>query len=103
MEKSEKLLVEKDTLIEKVTTGENGTASYQADLPIGYTYYIKELQAPAQYVKNETESFSFHFQYVEGEEQCSFSHTFQNARVKAEIVLKKKMLKLEKHHREMRL
>lgn len=87
--KSEKLLVEKDTLIEKVTTGENGTASYQADLPIGYTYYIKELQAPAQYVKNETEKFSFHFQYVEGEEQCSFSHTFQNARVKAEIVLEK--------------
>ena len=87
--KSGKLLVEKDTLIEKVTTGENGTASYQADLPIGYTYYIKELQAPAQYVKNETEKFSFHFQYVEGEEQCSFSHTFQNARVKAEIVLEK--------------
>lgn len=87
--KSGKLLVEKDTLIEKVTTGENGTASYQADLPIGYTYYIKELQAPAQYVKNETEKFSFHFQYVEGEEQCSFSHTFQNERVKAEIVLEK--------------
>lgn len=87
--KSGKLLVEKDTLIEKVTTGENGTASYQADLPIGYTYYIKELQAPAQYVKNETEKFSFHFQYVEGEEQCSFSHTFQNKRVKAEIVLEK--------------
>lgn len=87
--KSGKLLVEKDTLIEKVTTGENGTASYQADLPIGYTYYIKELQAPAQYVKNETEKFSFHFQYVEGEEQCSVSHTFQNERVKAEIVLEK--------------
>lgn len=87
--KSGKLLVEKDTLIEKVTTGENGTASYQADLPIGYTYYIKELQAPARYVKNETEKFSFHFQYVEGEEQCSFSHTFQNERVKAEIVLEK--------------
>lgn len=87
--KSGKLLVEKDTLIEKVTTGENGTANYQADLPIGYTYYIKELQAPAQYVKNETEKFSFHFQYVEGEEQCSFSHTFQNERVKAEIVLEK--------------
>ena len=87
--KSGKLLVEKDTLIEKVTTGENGTASYQADLPIGYSYYIKELQAPAQYVKNETEKFSFHFQYVEGEEQCSFSHTFQNERVKAEIILEK--------------
>lgn len=76
-------------MIEKVTTGENGTASYQADLPIGYSYYIKELQAPAQYVKNETEKFSFHFQYVEGEEQCSFSHTFQNERVKAEIILEK--------------
>ena len=87
--KSGKLLIEKDTLIEKATTGENGTASYQADLPIGYTYYIKELQAPVQYVKNETEKVSFHFQYVEGEEQCSFSHTFQNERVKAEIVLEK--------------
>lgn len=87
--KAGNLLVKKDTLIEKVTTGENGTASYQADLPIGYSYYIKELQAPAQYVKNETEKFSFHFQYVEGEEQCSFSHTFQNERVKAEIILEK--------------
>ena len=87
--KAGNLLVKKGTLIEKVTTGENGTASYQADLPIGYSYYIKELQAPAQYVKNETEKFSFHFQYVEGEEQCSFSHTFQNERVKAEIILEK--------------
>ena len=76
-------------MIEKVTTGENGTASYQADLPIGYSYYIKELQAPAQYVKKETEKFFFDFQYAEGEEHCSFSHTFQNERVKAEIILEK--------------
>lgn len=87
--KAGNLLVKKDTLIEKVTTGENGTASYQADLPIGYSYYIKELQAPAQYVKKETEKFFFDFQYAEGEEHCSFSHTFQNERVKAEIILEK--------------
>ena len=87
--KAGNLLVNKDTLIEKVTTGENGTASYQADLPMGYSYYIKELQAPAQYVKNEAEKFSFDFQYAEGEEYCSFSHTFQNERVKAEIILEK--------------
>ena len=81
--------MKKDTLIEKVTTGENGTASYQADLPIGYSYYIKELQAPAQYVKKETEKFFFDFQYAEGEAYCSFSHTFQNERIKAEIILEK--------------
>lgn len=64
-------------MIEKVTTGENGTASYQADLPIGYSYYIKELQAPAQYVKKETEKFFFDFQYAEGEEHCSFLIRFK--------------------------
>ena len=67
-------------MIEKVTTGENGTASYQADLPIRIYLLYQRIAAPAQYVKNETEKFSFHFQYVEGEEQCSFSHTFQNER-----------------------
>lgn len=38
------VVVKKGTLIEKVTTGADGTAKFTADLPIGYSYSVKEDQ-----------------------------------------------------------
>lgn len=85
------VVVKKDTLIEKVTTGNNGNAAYQSDLPIGNSYYIKELQAPEDYYINSDEVYSFTFRYTSDKEAAvSFSHTFENERVNATIHLVKK-------------
>lgn len=85
------VVVKKDTLIEKVTTGENGKAPYGADLPIGNRFYIKELKAPDGYVRNSADVYSFTFQYTNDKEATvTFSHVFQNERVDAKIQLKKK-------------
>lgn len=46
------VIVEKDTLIETVVTGEDGVAHFEADLPLAM-YYVKELQAPEGYTSSE--------------------------------------------------
>ena len=43
----------KDALIETAITGTDGKAAFKADLPVGFSYYVKEVQAPAGYVRNE--------------------------------------------------
>ena len=45
------VVVKKGTLIQKVTTGADGTAKFTADLPLGFSYDVKEVQAPEGYVK----------------------------------------------------
>lgn len=87
---SGKVVVQKGTLIEKVTTDTNGNAVYSADLPIGNNYYIQELQAPDQYYRNSEDIYSFTFQYTNDKEaKVSFTHTFQNQRVDATVYLTK--------------
>ncbi|SFQ08675.1 Cna protein B-type domain-containing protein [Lachnospiraceae bacterium XBB1006] len=44
-----KVIVAKDTLIERVITAEEGKAQFMLDLPLG-KYYVKELEAPTGYV-----------------------------------------------------
>ena len=46
------VLVEADTLIEKAVTGTDGMVTFISDLPLG-NYYLKEIQAPAGYVKSD--------------------------------------------------
>lgn len=85
------VVVKKGTLIEKATTGNDGTATFLADLPIGFSYDVKEEQAPSGYVRNTKDVFSFDFVYTNDREAVvSFSHTFVNERVKAKISLQKK-------------
>ena len=85
------VVVRKDTLIEKATTGNDGNAVYQADLPINHSYYVKELQAPANYFRNSEDVFSFRFQYTNDKQaSVAFIHTFENERVNATIHLVKK-------------
>lgn len=83
-------LVQKDTLIEKATTSADGTATFKTDLPLNANYYVKELQAPKQYVRNETDVFTFIAAYSEdAEPEIKFSYTFENERVNARIDLVK--------------
>lgn len=84
------IVVKKDTLIEKAVTGIDGKAVYQADLPIANSYYMKELGAPAGYVRNGEDVYSFTFQYTTDKgATVSFNHTFQNERINAKIKLVK--------------
>lgn len=85
------VVVRKDTLIEKATTGNDGNAVYQADLPINHSYYVTELQAPENYFRNSEDVFSFRFQYTNDKQaSVAFTHTFENERVNATIHLVKK-------------
>lgn len=85
-----KVIVEKDSLIEVVTTGEDGVTVFTADLPINYSYYVKEVQAPENYFRNNEDVYLFRFTYTnQSEATVSFSHTFVNERVDAQIQLYK--------------
>lgn len=85
------VVVPKGTLIEKVTTDEKGTAVFTADLPIGFSYDVKEIQAPEGYLRNLQDVYSFTFSYTnDSEPKVVFSHTFVNERVNAKITLQKK-------------
>lgn len=84
------VVVKKDTLIEKATTGADGTADFKSDLPINNSWYIKEIQAPKNYFRNQNDTFAFTFKYTnEKQEAVSFTHTFTNERVNARIDLTK--------------
>lgn len=83
-----KVAVKKDALIETAITGTDGKAAFKADLPVGFSYYVKEVQAPAGYVRNEKDTYSFQFSYTNDEQaKISFSHIFVNDRVSAAISL----------------
>ena len=85
-----KTVVPKGTLIEKATTGADGKASYKAELPINYSYSIREIQAPKLYLRNSEDTYTFNFKFTnDKEEKVSFSHTFTNKRVNATIDLVK--------------
>ena len=84
------VVVKKGTLIEKVTTGADGTAKFTVDLPIGYSYSVKEDQAPEGYARNTEDVYTFQFSYTNDKEATvSFTHTFSNDRVTAKINLYK--------------
>ena len=85
------VVVSKGTLIEKAVTGEDGKAVFTADLPIGFSYDVKEIQAPDGYVRNQADVYSFTFSYTnDSEAKVIFTHTFVNERVNATIQLQKK-------------
>lgn len=86
-----KVVVSKGTLIGKAVTGEDGKAVFTADLPIGFSYDVKEIQAPEEYVRNQGDVYSFTFSYTnDSEAKVTFTHTFVNERVNATIRLQKK-------------
>lgn len=85
-----KTVVPKGTLIEKATTGADGKVSYKAELPINYSYSIREIQAPELYLRNSEDTYTFTFKFTnDKEEKVNFSHTFTNKRVNATIDLVK--------------
>lgn len=85
------VVVSKSALIDKATTDSDGNAAFSADLPVGFGYEIKEIQAPEGYLRNTEDEYSFQFDYTNDREaKVTFSHTFANERVNATIRLQKK-------------
>ena len=73
-----KVLIEADEIIELKSTDQDGKITFAADLPVGASYYIKELYAPDGFVTND-EVKEFTFDYA-GEDQptVTYDFTFEN-------------------------
>ncbi len=85
------VVVSKGALIDKAITDGDGNAAFSADLPIGFGYEVKEIQAPENYVRNTEDVYSFRFSYTNDKEaKVTFSYIFVNERVSATIRLQKK-------------
>ncbi len=85
------VVVSEGALLDKVTTDGEGNATFSADLPVGFGYEVKEIQAPEGYLRNTEDVYSFRFGYTNDREaKVSFSHIFANERVNATIRLQKK-------------
>ena len=79
-----KLIVAADTFIEKAVTGTDGTVTFLSDLPLG-KYYVKEMEAPAGYVKSDV-CFDVDATYKGSDvEVIEFEAEFENYPTKLEI------------------
>lgn len=84
------IIVSKDSALQTVTTGKDGSALFTLDIPIANGYYISETLAPEGYVRNSEDVYKFSFDYLsDTTEKASFSHVFTNDRVTAKIKLNK--------------
>ena len=70
------VVVKKGTLIQKVTTGADGTAKFTADLPLGFSYDVKEVQAPEGYVRNTDDVYTFAFSYTNDKEAKQIAQAY---------------------------
>ena len=82
--KDGKVIVKADTQIERAVTGKDGKVTFTSDLPLGQ-YYIKELQAPAGYVKSD-KIFDVDASYQGDKVKViEIEAAFENAPIKVEI------------------
>ncbi len=79
-----KVVVAKDTEIERVVTDKEGKATFVSDLPLGM-YYVKELEAPKGYVKSD-KVFDVDATYKGDDVKViELSAEFENDRIKVEF------------------
>ena len=68
------VVLEAGTVIEEKTTGEDGKLTFEADLPIGYSYTVKETSpAPGFAITDEVQEFTF---TAESSEKATVSYEF---------------------------
>lgn len=76
------VLLKAGSLIELKTTGEDGKIQFVADLPVGGSYYVKELQAPEGFAsREETQEFIF----ADQGGNASYSFVFEGEETVVEI------------------
>ena len=72
------VIMKADTVIEEQATNAQGMLRFEADLPVGYTYYIKET-APSPGFSMTGERKEFTFDPENSQEACvSYEFTFEN-------------------------
>ena len=82
------VIVKKDALIGKVTTGADGKGKFAADLPLGNKFYVKELTAPKGYKLNGSDTYRFTTAYTNDKQvSISFSHTFENEEIRGKLTI----------------
>ena len=70
------VIVSNGTLIEQVTSDTDGNAVFQSDIPLGFKYSVKEIQAPDKYYKSDA-VYSFTYEYKDDETYLyTFEHEF---------------------------
>lgn len=83
------VLVKEGTLIEQTVSDIEGLADFKADIPVNYSYVIKEIQAPPLYFMS-TDSYEFNYIYKDDKTYTyTFEHTFSNKEVRGEVHLSK--------------
>ena len=72
------VLVKAHTIIEQKATDKDGKIFFTADLPVGGSFYVKEVKAPAGFVTTE-EIKEFTFEYAGADvPEVTFEYTFEN-------------------------
>lgn len=83
------VLVKEGTLIETAISDQEGKAAFHADIPIGFHYSIREIQAPESYYMGDQE-YEFHYVYADDTTYTyTFTQEFSNKEVRGEIHVKK--------------
>ncbi len=76
-------------LLARATTDERGKADFAVDLPVGFTYEIREIKAPWGYAFNGNWKYSFAFLNHTAEAVRAFSGTCTNRRCEGKLTLQK--------------
>lgn len=84
------LLVPKGTLIAKAKSASSGEAVFSCDLPVGYSYCLKEQQAPSGYIRDTEQQYSFYIKENKEQEQQEVVYRCTNERVQVSLKLQKR-------------
>ena len=72
------VILKADTVIEEQATDKDGKLTFTADLPLGYTYYVKETSpAPGFVTTDQVQEFTFEYSGAE-KETLSYEFTFED-------------------------
>ena len=82
--KGEKVELKADTVIDTVTTDDNGIADFTTRVPVGYRYKLVEVQAPVGYV-NAHQEYEFDLKYNAAVEYVPIKTTLNNKPIEVEI------------------
>lgn len=78
LNKDGEVILKADTVIEEKATDKEGKLLFTADLPLGYSYYVKETApAPGFVSTEEIKEFTFTYESAE-KEKVDFEFTFEN-------------------------
>ena len=82
-----------DALIETVTTGEDGTATFISNLPVGYSYYIIEEEPPEGYDISDTGQIDFTpaFDETTDAETIELTYEFRDTPTSGDLSITKRL------------